>query len=140
MNINSPLFNNHFIEVKTFYVTTFGKVPCIHFISELDVSEAYTHISRKLQQDILDTYQHAYFDHEKQRMLFNNTIFVLRENRIIELANNYAQILFAPNQYDWANRLTKELSACKKLNNRISPGTVTHIAAHWDDSDKRTAR
>ena len=156
LNNTGPLFNGHFIEVKTFYVTTFGKLPCIYFISELDVSQAFTYIRKNHGWDIRDTWQHSYFDHDDQCLLFNNTIFVLNGNRIIELANNHAQILFQPDSYAWANALIKSLSAYRKiiepelkrsriigfarptLNNQTSPETAPHTAAHSDDSDRRT--
>jgi len=115
LNNIGPLFNGHFIEVKTFYVNTFGKLPCIYFISDLDVSQAFTYIRKNCSWDIRDTWQHSYFDYDTNGLLFNNTIFLLKGNRIIELANNYAQILFPPDNYAWANKLTKDLSAYHKV-------------------------
>ena len=54
-----------------------------------------------------------YFDHYEQKIFFNNTVFVLTQNRMIELGKGYAQILHTPKDYIWSNNLMKELAKFK---------------------------
>src|SRR5436190_24172319 len=54
------LFNGHFIEVKTFYVLQFDRVPCLCFVGNVDVTRAYAHIGEGLKYEIVSVYQHAY--------------------------------------------------------------------------------
>ena len=103
------LFNGHFIEVKAFYVLQFDKVPCVCFIGDIDVTKAYAHITEVFNCEIVLVYQHMYFDHDEQKTFFNNTVFVLTQNRMIELAKGYAQILHTPQDYVWVNKLMKAL-------------------------------
>src|SRR3954471_24651761 len=110
IKIIDPLFNGHFIEVKTFYVLQFDKVPCLYFIGNVDVTKVYAHISEVLKNEIVSVYQHMYFDHDEQKTFFNNTVFVLTETRMIELGKGYAQILHTPRDYVWANNLMKALA------------------------------
>lgn len=105
------LFNGHFIEVKALYALLFDDVSCVSFIGEIDTSKAYELITERLKMEIVSIYQHSYFEHKEQGMLFNNTVFVLRHNRIIELGANYCQLLHTPRQYGWAYTLIKEMSA-----------------------------
>ena len=105
----NSMFTGHFIEVKAFYAWQFNRVPCVNFIGELDISKAYNHISGRFQHSIVNVYQHSWYNHNEGKMLFNNTIFVLNDDRMIELANDYSMILFTPHQYSWARQLVMEL-------------------------------
>lgn len=120
------LFNGHFIEVKAFYALQFDAMPCVTFIGELDVTKAYAFINEQLKESIVHVYQHAYFDHQEQQMFFNNTILVLRGNRMIEVGNNYCQVLHTTSQYAWANQLAKELAAFRIVNKEPAIGFARH--------------
>lgn len=107
------LFNGHYVDVKVFYVLQFDKVPCVGFVGEIDIVQAYYFIKEKLERQIVDAFQHAYLDHDKQDIFFNNNVFVLTGNRMIEIARGYVQILHTTNDYAWANELMKALGAFK---------------------------
>ncbi|MFT3825811.1 MAG: hypothetical protein QM731_17970 [Chitinophagaceae bacterium] len=109
------LFNGHFVEVKALYVSLFDTIPCVSFIGEIDTSKAYAYIDETCKALISTVYQHAYFEHADQKMYFNNTIFVLKDKRVIELGNNYCQLLHAPDQYRWANALIANLAAFREV-------------------------
>jgi len=104
------LFNGHFLDVKVFYALQFDTVPCVSFIGELDVTRAFAFVNERYKYSVKDIYQHAYFDHDDKKMLFNNTIFVLKYRRVVELGSNYCQVLHTNKQYRWANGLVKDLS------------------------------
>ena len=104
------LFSDHFIEVKTFYVVRFDRVPCITFIGELDITAALAFIRQKFEAETIGVFQHSYFDHEERKMFFNNTVLVLSGNKLIEVAGNYCQVLHTDHQYEWAFELVKELA------------------------------
>ena len=110
------LFNGHFIEAKTLYAVEYDAVCCISFIGEIDTSKAFAFVNEAMKGDVYQTYQHSYFDHSEQRMLFNNTIFMLNNKRMIELGNNWCQVLHTPQQYSWANELIKQISQYKIVN------------------------
>ncbi len=109
------MFAGHYIEVKAFYAWHFNRLPCVSFIGETDVSKAYTYISERFQYQVESVYQHAWYEHDENKMFFNNSIFVFQGKRMIELANDYCQILFAPSQYGWANEVVKELATFRKV-------------------------
>jgi len=105
------LFNGHFIEVKALYALEFDALASVTFIGELDTSKVFAFINENMGSEIVSTYQHSYFDHGEQKMFFNNTIFLLRNKRMIELGNNYCQVLHTQHQYSWVNDLVNSLSA-----------------------------
>ena len=103
------IFNGHYIDVKSMYVSIFDKIPGISFMGELDMTMAMSYIQECYANDIRNIYQHCYYDYDAATMLFNNTIFVLSRARMIELADGYIQILYTPRQYAWARELVNGL-------------------------------
>lgn len=109
MNDAAALFNGHYIDVKAFYVSRFDQMPCVSFIGEMNVTRVFAYLNEEYKNEIVNVYQHSYFDHTEEKMLFNNTVFVLSENRMIEVAGNYAQVLHSDRAYGWANTLLEAL-------------------------------
>ena len=117
------LFNGHYIDVRVFYVMHFDAMPCINFVGELDNSKAFQFINEAFGAELKSIFQHSYFDHNEGSVFFNNTIFVLTDKRMVELGNNYCQILFSADHYSWAAKLMKEVSAFR-IQNEPSIGFV----------------
>ncbi len=124
------LFNGHFLEAKAFYALEFDAVSSVSFIGDIDTSKAFTLINETLQNEIVSTYQHSFYDHNESRMFFNNTVFVLTNQRMIELRNNWCQVLHTQHQHGWANELIKSLSAYRIVNNEPVIGFARQAAAN----------
>jgi len=124
------LFNNYFIEVKALYVLEFDAVSCVSFVGEVDSSKSFGLINDNLKNEIVTVYQHSYFDHNERKMFFNNTIFVLTNKRMIELGNNWCQLLHTPEQQGWANAFIEELSQFKIVNNEAVIGFTRQTVAN----------
>ena len=118
----SGLFNSYFIDVKALYAMEFDAISCISFIGELDTSRCYAYIQENMGNEILKLYQHSYFDHEEGKMFFNNTIFVMTGKRMIELGNNYCQILHKPSHYTWANSVISIMAGFRVVNKEPAIG------------------
>lgn len=111
------LFDNNYIEVKTFYVREYGITPCISFINTLDGAKAFDYINKGNAGKVLGVYQRNYYSWQHKEQEFNYTVFKLANKVMIELGENYAEILFANNNYDYANGLIKvftEMKAAEK--------------------------
>ena len=124
------LFLGHYVDSKVFYTVQFNKVPCIGFIGELDTSKAFYFIRDAYRYEITGIYQHNYFDHDKREFFFNNTLFVLKNKRLIELGNNYGQVLHTRNQFDWGQTMIKELSVFRlsdEVNKVIGFARSNHV-------------
>lgn len=111
------LFNGHFLEAKALYALEFNAVCCVSFIGDIDSSKAFAQITEMLRNEIVSTYQHSYFDHHVQKVFFNNTIFVLRDQRMMELGNNWCQVLHTQHQNRWANEVINSLAPFRIMNN-----------------------
>ena len=106
----NTLFLGHYVDPKVFYTVEFNKVPCISFIGELDTGKTFDFIQHTYRYQVTGIYQHNYFDHDKRQFFFNNTLFVLKNKRLIELGNNYCQVLHTKDQFDWGQTMIKELA------------------------------
>ena len=116
INDTVGLFNGHFLEAKAFYALEFDAVSCVTFIGDIDCGKAFAYINDALRADIVCTYQHSYYDHAEKQMFFNNTLFVLSNRRMIELGNNWCQVLHTPKQHGWANLIIEQLVPYKMAN------------------------
>src|ERR1043165_8117693 len=106
----NTLFFGHYVDPKVFYTVQFNEVPCMSFIGYLDTRKAFDFMQSTYRSQVKRIYQHNYFDHDKRKFFFNNTLFVLKNKRMIELGNNYCQVLHTKDQYDWGQTMIKELS------------------------------
>lgn len=109
------LLQGHYFEVKAWYLQKFDRMPCVSFIGELDTTKVYAYINERFTDEIVAVYQHAYFEHDEKKMYFNNTVFILTNNRMLELGSNYCQVLHTNKQYTWANELIRSLAAFRMV-------------------------
>ncbi|MBX3257263.1 MAG: AAA family ATPase [Chitinophagaceae bacterium] len=110
---NLSIFDHQYIEAKAFYIFRYRRVPCITYIDEIDVTRAYAYIQNNLGDDIVDIYQDCFFNRKENKQQFNKTIFVLSNKVIIELAGQYAEVLYANSKYGFADNLLKALAEYK---------------------------
>ncbi len=126
----STLFTGHYIDVKVFYTLLFDKVPCVSFIGELDTSKVFEFVQNTLRDKVAGVYQHNYFDHEKQQVFFNNTVFVLKNARMIEAGNNFCHVLYTIKKYDWAQEVIKELAQFRLAENVNDNNVIGFARSH----------
>jgi len=124
------LFNGYFIDVKVLYMVEFDAVCCVSFVGEIDTTKAFAFISETLKTGIVIVYQHSYYDHNQKEMFFNNTIFVLANKIMIEVENNWCQVLHTPQKQAWANELVAELSRFKIVNSEGVIGFARQTVAN----------
>ena len=133
--VKGELFNGHYVDVKALYVCEFNKIPCLTFIGDIDISKAFAFIKETYKTDIKRTYQHSYFNHDDKNVYFNNTIIVLSFERVIEIANNYCQLLHTPGQYNWARDLVNDLSQFKVVMHNAASFKHTHVVGFAKEAE-----
>ena len=109
INING-LFTNNFINSHVLFATNFNTLADICLIKYIDISKAYALIMEGFGNDIVAIHRYNTFDYNESKVMFNMTIFVFRNERIIELGYDYAEILYTGKDYTWANALLGDLA------------------------------
>lgn len=124
------LFVNNYIDSKVFFVSRFKTLANISFIRDIDVTKAYALIMENFAAEVVGVYQYSSFDYTENKALFIMTVFVLTDNRMIELGYDYAEVLFTNDHYSWANDLLASLANCRmaertKVMGFVRPEAVT---------------
>jgi hypothetical protein len=135
VNVNTGLFNGHFIDVKTFYVLRFKTIPCVTFIGDMDVTKVFAYMNENNKDVRVATYQHTYFDHADKNVYFNNTVIVLKNKRMIELADNFCQVLHAASDYNWARQLVNDLAQFRMEKNITPAFRHTHVVGFAKEAE-----
>ena len=107
------LFVNNFIDSNVLFVTRFKALANIGIIRFTDPSKAYAMIVERFSNEITEVYQHSAFDYHEGKALFNVTILVLKNKRIIEIGCDYTVILYSGNHCIWAHALLADLANCR---------------------------
>ena len=103
------VFENNFLEVKAFYNREFNRVPCISYISNIDVTKAFDYINAGNCGEVRGIYQYTWYNWQKKQLEFSKTVFKLGNRVMIELGHDYAEILFAETNYAFAGGIVDKL-------------------------------
>lgn len=135
INTSAGLFNGHYVDIKAFYVLKFNAIPCITFIGDMDITKAYAFVKNTYRKDTKATYQHSYFNYDDKKVYFNNTIVVLTSERMIEIADNYCQLLHTTDQYTWARQLVNDLAQFRIERNAVPAFRRTHVVGFAKEAE-----
>ena len=110
---HTGLFDEHFIEVKAFYLREFKALPSIAFISDVDVAEIFKRIENHQYGKVIETYQRIYYSWQQERLEFSKTIFKIKGDMLVRLGDDWAEILYSNTDYDRANKMMYEFKTMK---------------------------
>jgi hypothetical protein len=129
----TSIFNSNYIESRAFYMREYDKAPCISFVNNVDVSKIFAYIQAGHAGNVLAIYQKNYFSWQLNRQEFELTIFKMEKQVLIELANEYVEIFFPNNMYDYANSLVKIFTEMKAVKERENQIHIITMASHGLD-------
>ena len=80
------------------------------FIDDIDATKAFEYVRKKYSHRVVDIYQACFINRQDEKHQFSKTLFVLDNRMIIELAGNYARILYPNNLFHIADKLLTALN------------------------------
>lgn len=92
INANN-VFTSSFLDAKTLYLYNFNLLPNIHYISQIDGAKTLEAIKEKFSADIKNIHSTTWYKRKKKKFQFDMTIVTMNNNCIIELDENYCEIL-----------------------------------------------
>lgn len=107
------LYPQNYVDARVLYTLHFDEVPSIAFLGMIDGGKALDLIMSRYEPQVSRFMQHCYFDYEQQDLVFNCTVLVLTNGRIIEVTANYCLILHSNANYAWVQQLVKDLARFK---------------------------
>lgn len=90
----ASLFDDHFIEPKSFYLDRFRKLPCISYIGNVNATELYKLIKSGKYGAVKSVYQRNFYSWQDKRMEFSKTLFVLERHMVVKLGDDWAEIYY----------------------------------------------
>ncbi|MES2892000.1 MAG: AAA family ATPase [Bacteroidota bacterium] len=105
---NGELFDNNYIDIKSFYLQEFGIIPCMTYISGIKVESAFEFIHSEQAGKVKAVYQSSYYSWADKKLEFSRTIFQLENKVMIELGYDHARILFDSGNHNYAEQLGLE--------------------------------
>jgi len=108
INANN-VFADDFLDVKILYLYSFNMLPSIHFVSHIDAEKAFEAIREKFAENIKNIHQRKWYKTKKKRFEFDNTIVVMDKNCVLELDNDWCDILHDGKSPDLVQKIVEVL-------------------------------
>lgn len=87
------MFDNYFLSIRMLYLTNFNKMPNRLYVGKVDGEKGFTAFKEQFAELITDTHRYSWYDHDKKKIEFSRTVFVLNNNSVIQFGNDYCEIL-----------------------------------------------
>ena len=88
------LFSSSFIDARAFYLKEYKSLPCINSICHIDSNKLMELIKAEKFGRVLAVYQRKYYSWQNERVQSERLLFKLTGKLVIELGDNYAEILY----------------------------------------------
>lgn len=112
---NTDLFDNYFIDGKKFYFKEYKSVPCVAFIRDINSEKIFELVNNNEYGKVIATYQRNYYNWQNERIEFGRTVFKLSNNMIVNLSDDWVEILFDTSDYDLSRKMLNEFKAHKAI-------------------------
>ncbi len=99
------MFDNYFLSARMIYLTIFNKMPSRLYVGGVDGEKCCTAFKERFSEFISDTHRYTWYDHDRKKIEFGRTIFVLNNNSVIQFGNDYCEILHDGEHDDFIEKL-----------------------------------
>lgn len=113
--INTDLFDNYFVDAKKFYFKEYKTIPCIAFIGNINSEKVFDLVNRNEYGKVIATYQRNYYNWQHERIEFGRTIFKLSNNMIVNLSDDWVEVLFDKTDYELSNKMLNDFKTHKAI-------------------------
>jgi len=112
-NNSDQFFDQYFIEPKTFYIKIFNTVPCVAYISNVNINKLFDLVNTNKYGKVLEVFQRIYHDWDNDTIRFSKTLFVLENKVVIRMMDEWSDIYFDSSNYDLATSILTEFKTYK---------------------------
>ena len=112
MDANS-VFGRRFLNSMSLYLYQFNILPSRHFIANIEGEKAYKYFKEAFADLIVSEYQYRWFKKEKKKFQFDETVFILKNNCIVEI-DEYCEILHDGKQHHFIEQCTELMNRFKE--------------------------
>lgn len=113
----NSVFGRRFLNSMSLYLYQFNNLPSRHFIGSIEGEKAYKAFKEMFADLIVSEFQYRWFKKEKKRFQFDETVFILKNNCILEI-DFYCEILHDGKQDDFIEKCTALMNRFKERKKR----------------------
>jgi len=118
------LFSGNFIDARAFYLKEFKSLPCINSICHIDSNKLMELIKAEKFGRVLAIYQRKYYSWHNERLQSERLLFKLTGKLVVELGDEYAEILYDSQNQEVADRVFDSIAdlvaPAKEVENEIN--------------------
>jgi hypothetical protein len=100
------VFTDSFLDAKILYLYSFNLLPSINFIGQIDGEKTFTAIKEKFAGNIKNIHQTRWYKRKKKHFEFDKTIIIMDNNCVLELDDDYCEILHDGKQAELIEAIT----------------------------------
>lgn len=112
-NINQPvnfpktgIFDERYLEHKSFYLSLYNIIPNIHYIYPLDGEKAFIAFTEKYGAIIRQVHTYRWYNQDKKKYNFDRTVVELTDKITLEFNEHYCEILHDGTRKELLDELT----------------------------------
>ncbi|WP_121352403.1 AAA family ATPase [Flavisolibacter nicotianae] len=114
----NAVFAQRFLNSRSLYLYRFNHLPSVHFIGNIEGEEAYKAFKATFAGLIVSEYQYRWFKKENKKYQFDETVFVLSNNCVVEM-KGYCEILHDGKQDAFIQHCTALMGRFKERKKRM---------------------
>jgi len=117
INANS-LFDYRFLDANVIYLYYFNQLPSVNFISHVDGEKLFNVLKEKYACQIKQIHRRHWYKKADKKYQFDRTVLVFEENRLIDLSDDYCEMMHDGSNPEWIAVITEIASQCKEPQRR----------------------
>ena len=117
LNTNN-VFDGSFLDAKNIYLSLFNQLPSINFMNKIDGEKAFAAIRQQYASVIEHVYTYRWYKREKKQYQFDKTILILSNRCLLELDEDYCEMLHDGSDEVFIQGLTTLLTQFKERHRR----------------------
>lgn len=125
INTNN-VFDYRFLDANVLYLYYFNQLPSVNFISHVDGEKLFNVLKEKFSSQIKQIHQRRWYKKALKKYEFDRTVLVFEGNRLVELGNDYCEMLHDGSNPEWVTGIT-ELASQYKERQRRQPFEINLI-------------
>jgi hypothetical protein len=102
----NDIFSDSFLDAKILYLYSFNMLPSINFIGQIDGEKTFALIREKFAGRIKNIHETKWYRKGKKRFEFDKTVVIMDNNCVLELDDNYCEILHDGKQSDFVDEVS----------------------------------
>ena len=133
----ASVFSNRFLNSKSLYLYQFNALPSIHFIGSINGEKAYKAFKENFSSLIVSEHQIRCYDKKRNKYDFDNTIFILNNDCLVEFDEGWCEVLHDCNKQSFVLEFT-ELMKRFKTRERKKPLEINLVVQEKFGLDLRS--